>query len=42
MGVEIHLKGRRRIGKWGELFGLKKAPPMIVFISDVCVLIGSG
>jgi hypothetical protein len=26
----------------GELVGLKKAPPMIVLVSDVCVLTGSG
>jgi hypothetical protein len=26
----------------GELFGLKKATPMIVLVSDVCILTGSS
>jgi hypothetical protein len=32
------VKGR----EMGELLGLKKATPMIVLVSDVCVLSGSG
>jgi hypothetical protein len=31
-----------RVGKMGELVGLKKATPMIVLVSDVCVLTESG
>ena len=41
MGFEIFLRGGGRVGKMGELVGLKKAPPMIVLVSDVCVLTGS-
>ena len=41
MGIEIFLKGGGRVGKMGELVGLKKATPMIVLVSDVCVLTGS-
>jgi hypothetical protein len=39
MGSEISLKG---VGEMGELFGLKKATPMIVLVSDVCILTGSS
>jgi hypothetical protein len=42
MGAEIFLKGGERGGKMGELVGLKKATPMIVLVSDVCVLTGSS
>ena len=42
MGVEISLGVGERVGKVGELVGLKKATPMIVLVSDVCVLTGSG
>jgi hypothetical protein len=41
MGVEVFLKWGR-VGKVGELVGLKKATPMIVLVSNVCVLTGSG
>ena len=41
MGIEIFLRGYR-VGKMGELVGLKKATPMIVVASDICVLTGSG
>jgi hypothetical protein len=41
MGIEIFLKGGG-VGKMGELIGLKKATPMIVLVSDVCVLTGSS
>jgi hypothetical protein len=38
MGIEIFLKGVGRVGKMGELVGLKMATPMIALVSDVCVL----
>jgi hypothetical protein len=41
MGVEIFLK-EGKVEKMRELVGLKKAIPMIVLVSDVCVLTGSG
>ena len=40
--AEIFLKYGKRIGKIGELVGLKKATPTSVLVSDVCVLTGSG
>ena len=43
MGIEIFLNGGGgRVGEKGELVGLKKATAMIVLVSDVCVLTGSG
>jgi hypothetical protein len=41
VGIEKCLKGDRRVGKMGELVGLKKATQVIV-VFDVCVLTGSG
>ena len=37
-----YFKGRGKGKEMGELVGLKKATPMIVLVSDVCVLTGSG
>jgi hypothetical protein len=42
MGFEIFWRGRGRVGKIWDLVGLQKATPMIVLVSDVCVLTGSG
>jgi hypothetical protein len=36
-----YFKGRGKGKKMGELVGFKKATPMIVLVSDVCILTGS-
>jgi hypothetical protein len=41
-GTEVFLKEGERVGKMGELIGLKKATRTNALVSDVCFLIGSS